>query len=116
MSSKVEVMKQACIIVMEKAYQAAPPELQYLKNQSFTSFHKYCADLYLKHSTDMSGIKEAGQHLWMAIRLQPQTLLNKRFQKLLLKFLLLRIFSPGITNNFLQLFKKIRTNRQPLAQ
>ena len=116
MSSKVEVMKQACIIVMEKAYQAAPPELQYLKNQSFTSFHKYCADLYLKHSTDMNGVKEAGQHLWMAIRLQPQSLLNKRFQKLILKFILLRIFSPGITHNFIQLFNKIRANRQPLVQ
>ncbi|MBA3923095.1 MAG: glycosyltransferase [Nostocaceae cyanobacterium] len=116
MSSKVEVMKQACLIVLEKAYQAAPSEVQYLKNQSFTSFHKYCADLYLKHSSDMNGVKEAGQHLWMAIRLQPQTLLNKRFQKLILKFILLRIFSPVITNNFLQLFNKIRANRQPLVQ
>ncbi len=116
MSSKVEVMKEASLITLEKAYRAAPPELQYLKNQSFTSFHKYCADLYLKHSTDMSGVKEAGQHLWMAIRLQPQSLLNKRFQKLVLKFLLLRIFSPGITHNFLHLIKKIRTNRHPLLQ
>jgi glycosyltransferase involved in cell wall biosynthesis len=116
MSSKVEVMKQACIIVMEKAYRAAPPELQYLKNQSFTSFHKYCADLYLKHSTNMSGVKEAGRHLWKAIRLQPQTLLNKRFQKLILKFLLLRIFSPGISNNFLEFIKKNRANHQPLTQ
>ncbi len=116
MSSKVEVMKQACLIVLEKAYRAAPLELQYLKNRSFTSFHKYCADLYLKHSTDMSGVKEAGQHLWMAIRLQPQSLLNKRFQKLIFKFLLLRIFSPGITNNFLDFIKKNRTNRQPVVQ
>lgn len=116
LSSKVEVMKEASLIALEKAYLAAPPELQYLKNKSFTSFHKYCADLYLKHSTDMSGVKEAGQHLWMAIRLQPQTLLNKRFQKLVIKFLLLRIFSPGITKNFLQLFNKIRANRQPLVQ
>ena len=116
MSSKVEVMKEASLIALEKAYRAAPPELQYLKNQSFTSFHKYCADLYLKHSTEMSGVKEAGQHLWMAMRLQPQTLLNKRFQKLILKFLLLRILSPEITNNFLDSIKKNRTNRQPVVQ
>ncbi len=116
MSSKVEVMKQACLIVLEKAYQAAPPELQHLKNQSFTSFHKYCADLYLKHSTNMSGVKESGRHLWKAIRLQPQTLLNKRFQKLVLKFLLIRILSPGISNNFLEFIKKNRANRQPLTQ
>lgn len=116
MSSKIEVMKQASLITLEKAYRSAPPELQYLKNQSFTSFHKYCADLYLKHSTDMSGVKQAEQHLWMAIRLQPQTLLNRRFQKLVLKFLLLRIFSPEMTNNLLQFLSKIRANRQPLLQ
>ncbi|MDF5716072.1 MAG: glycosyltransferase [Rhizonema sp. NSF051] len=116
MSSKVEVMKEASLITLEKAYRSAPPELQYLKNQSLTSFHKYCADLYLKHSTDMSGVKQAKQHLWMAIRLQPQTLLNRRFQKLVLKFLLLRLFSPEITNNLLQFLSKIRANRQPLLQ
>ena len=116
MSSKVEVMKQACLIVLEKAYRAAPPELQYLKNQTFTSFHKFCADLYLKHSTDMSGVKEAGQHLWMAIRLQPQTLINKRFQKLVLKFLLLRVLSPGMTSHILQFISKISTTREPLLQ
>ncbi len=114
MSSKVEIMKQACLIVLEKAYRAAPPELQYLKNQSFTSFHKYCADLYLKHSINMSGVKEAGQHLWMAISLQPKTLLNRRFQKLLLKFMLLRILSPGITSYLLQFLNKISASKAVL--
>jgi glycosyltransferase involved in cell wall biosynthesis len=116
MSSKVGKMKEDALIALEKAYRSAPSELQYLKEQSLISLHKYCADLYLKHSTNMSGVKEAGQHLWMAIRLQPQTLLNKRFQKLILKFLLLRIFSPRITNNFLDFIKKNRTNRQPIVQ
>ncbi|MDF5732135.1 MAG: glycosyltransferase [Rhizonema sp. PD38] len=116
MSSKVEVMKEASLITLEKAYRSAPPELQYLKNQSLTSFQKYCADLYLKQSTNMSGVKQAGQHLWMAICLQPQTLLNRRFQKLVLKFLLLRIFSPEMTNNLFQFLNKVRANRQPLLQ
>ncbi len=116
MSSKIEVMKEASLIALEKAYLAAPPELQSLRNQSFTSFHKYCADLYLKHSTDMSGVKEAGHNLWMAIRLQPQTLLDKRTQKLVFKFLLIRVFSPGITNHLLQFISKIRATREPLFQ
>jgi glycosyltransferase involved in cell wall biosynthesis len=116
MSSRVEKMKEDALIALEKAYRSAPSELQYLKAQSLISLHKYCADLYLKHSTDISGVNKAGRELWMAIRLKPQTLLNTRFQKLVLKFLLLRIFSPGITNNFLQLFHKNRVNRQPLVQ
>ena len=71
MSSKVEVMRKEALIAIEKAYQAAPPELQYLKSHSMTSFHSYCASLYLQHRTDKNGLSQARQHLWSAIRSQP---------------------------------------------
>lgn len=111
LSSKVEVMKSASLLALEKAYRAAPPELQSLKNQSFISFHIYCASLYLKHSTDMSGVNEAGRNLWIAIRLQPQILLNKYNQTLVIKFLLKRVLSPGIASHLLQLISKLRASR-----
>lgn len=104
MSSKVEVMKAAALIAMEKAYQAAPSNLQYLKSFTLTNFHKYCASLYLQHRTDIDAINQAQQHLLSAISIHPKTLLDKTTQKLLLKLLLRRL--PDKLNN--HLFQKIR--------
>lgn len=102
MSSKVEVMKAAALIAMEKAYQAAPPNLQYLKSFTLTNFHKYCASLYLQHRTDINGISQAQQHLLSAISIQPKTLLDKATQKLMLKLLLRRVFPDKLNNYLLQ--------------
>ncbi len=82
-SSKVEEMEQQTLIMLEKAFQAAPPELQYLKNQSFAWIYKYGAQQYLKYSTDISGVNKASQKLWKAIRLRPQILLEKYTQSLI---------------------------------
>jgi hypothetical protein len=76
-------MEQQTLIMLEKAFQAAPPELQYLKNQSFAWIYKYIAQQYLKYSTDISGVNKASQKLWMAIRLRPQILLEKYTQSLI---------------------------------
>lgn len=105
-SSKVEVMKKKALIAMDKAYQAAPPELQYLKRYTLTNFHKYSASLYLQHRTDINGISQAQQHLWSAIRIQPKTLLDKTTQKLALKLLLKRVFPPRVANYFFQWMRK----------
>ncbi|PSB64028.1 glycosyl transferase family A [Chroococcidiopsis cubana CCALA 043] len=105
MSSKVEVMEEAALIAMEKAYQAAPPELQHLKSCTLTSFHKYCAGQYLEHGTDSSEVRKARQHLWSVIRLQPKTLLDQTIQKLLIKFLLKQVFPPSTAR---YLFKRMR--------
>jgi GT2 family glycosyltransferase len=116
MSSKIEVMKEASLIAMEKAYKAAPPELQYLKIQTMTSFHKYCASLYLQHRTDSSGANQAQQHLCAAIRLQPNTLLDKRTQKIMLKLLLKRLFPPKLVSYFIQFNKRPGADLDPKLQ
>jgi glycosyltransferase involved in cell wall biosynthesis len=105
MSSKVEVMKEASLVAMEKAYQAAPPELQYLKSYTLTSFHVYCASLYLQHRTDIGGVSQARQHLWSAICLRPPILLDQTTQKLLIKFLLKQVFPPSAAR---YLFARLR--------
>jgi glycosyltransferase involved in cell wall biosynthesis len=96
MSSKVEVMREAALIAMEKAYKAAPPELQSLKNQTWISFYKYSAELYLRYSTNFSGINQAGWNLWMALRLNPKIVLDKSFQGLVKWFIKKLIFSPQL--------------------
>ncbi|MGB5963091.1 MAG: glycosyltransferase family A protein [Coleofasciculaceae cyanobacterium] len=78
MTSKIDVMESAALITIERAYQAAPPKLQYLKNQTLARLDLYFARQYLERST--SGIKEinlAGQKLWKSIRLHPPVLLEK---------------------------------------
>lgn len=82
MSANIEKMKEQAFLALEKAYQAAPPEFQYLKNQSLISFYKYCAELYLRYSQNITGINHAGWNLWMALRLNPKIVLDKSFQGL----------------------------------
>ena len=116
MSSKVEGMKAASLLAIEKAYGAAPPELQHLKSQTLKSFHIYCASLYLQHSTEISEISQAKQHLWSAIRLQPKTLLDPVALKLALKFLLKQVFSPKVANYLFQWIRKPLAVNDPRLQ
>lgn len=116
MSSKVEVMKEASLIAMERAYEAAPPELQYLKKYTLTNFHTYCASLYLQHRTDRSAVDQAQQHLWSAICLHPQTLLDRTNQKIVIKFLLKRFFPPQVASYFTQLMRKPIAMQDPRLQ
>ncbi len=83
MSTKVENMKKAALVVFEKAFQTAPQSLQHLKKKSLAWIYQYCADLYLRNSTDIKGIHQAGWHLYMSIRLQPKTLLEEYTQILI---------------------------------
>jgi glycosyltransferase involved in cell wall biosynthesis len=113
MSSKVETMKKEALVALEKAYKAAPPELQYLKKHTMVSFYKYCADLYLQHSTDPRGVSQAGYNLWAAIRLKPQTLLEQTTIRTLIKFLVKRLLPATVASYFLQFFSTTRTAPDP---
>ncbi len=116
MSSKVEVMKEASLTAIEKAFRAAPPELQFLKKHCLTNFNLYSGNLYLQHSKDMEGVNQAGLHLWKAIRLKPSILLSQGTQKMIIKFLLMRTISPRLTSQLLSLITKFRPNPNPLPQ
>jgi glycosyltransferase involved in cell wall biosynthesis len=116
MSSNVEVMRKEALIAMEKAYRAAPPELQYLKSHTLANLHKYCSSLYLQHSSDCTGIHQAGQDLWSALRIRPHDLLDRAVQKLLIKFLLKRVFPPKVASYFVQLIRKLISSVDPRLQ
>lgn len=116
MSSKVNVMKEANLMVIERAFKAAPPELQYLRNKSFSIFYQYLAELYLKHGTGLSGIRQAGQNLWVAIRLKPQRLLDQDIQRLVIKFLVGGVFPSRIASYLLQLLSKTRATPEQQFQ
>ncbi|MBW4641974.1 MAG: glycosyltransferase [Goleter apudmare HA4340-LM2] len=113
MSSNIEKMKEDALIAMKKAYQAAPPELQYLKKYTMVSFHIYFAGLYLQHRSHTSGVSQVQQHIWSAIRLNRKVLLDKTTQKLVIKLLLKLILPTKVANYFLHLMKKPLTLSDP---
>lgn len=116
MSTKVEVMRKEALIALEKAYQAAPPELQHLKSHTLANLHKYCAGLYLQHRADRQGIQLAGQDLWAAIRIRPQNLLDRTTQKSLIKFLMKRAFPQKVASYIVQLIRQPKVIEDPRLQ
>lgn len=111
MSAKVEEMERCSLLVVEKAFQSAPQALQHLKSQSLAYVYHYSAELWLRHSTNnRSDFKEANKKLWMAIRLYPKILLNKKMQILLIKWLLHQVIPTKLASSILYFIKKIRAN------
>lgn len=115
-TSKVDVMEEQGRFMIEKAYQAAPPELQYLKTQCLSNFQRYCADLYLQYSNNFSGVRKAGQKLWSSIHLRPKILLERHTQKLVARFILMQFLSPGLTNYLVGLNRKVNAVADPRIQ
>ena len=88
MSSKVEVMEKYLLIVIERAFESAPLELQFLKPQSLTWVYKYGAQQYLKQSTSkIRDVNKAGSKLFKAIATNPKILLESYTQTLIFWFI-----------------------------
>lgn len=94
-TSKIDGIEKQVLMMLEKAYRMAPPEYQYLKNQSLAWVYEYCTQQYLQYSTDINGVNQARQKLWKAICLHPQILLRDYAQGLIRwlikKWILLRL-------------------------
>ncbi len=116
MQSNVEFMERCNLRVIEKGFQAAPPEMQSLKNQSLANTYRYSAHLYLTRVASADGAKQAAQKLWMAIRLYPRILRDSWTRNLLIKALLMRVISPKVSRNLLQFVSKLRTTRNTRVQ
>jgi glycosyltransferase involved in cell wall biosynthesis len=109
MSSKIEVMEKYHLIVLERAFQSAPPELKVLKSQSIANLYQFLAHLCLTRIPGAGGAKQASQKLQMAIRLYPRTLLERRTQVIVIKLLLIQILSPKFASYLIQFLSKTRT-------
>jgi glycosyltransferase involved in cell wall biosynthesis len=90
-TSKTNIIERDGIIVIEKAYQTAPLELQYLKKSSLARFYCYCSQLYINYSSDPKNIKKARQRLWQAIRLNFFILIKCNTIQLLARVLLKQV-------------------------
>ena len=81
-STKINGIEQQCLLMLEKAYQAAPAKYQSLKNRSLSWVYAYCTQQYLQYSTDLMGIQIASQKFLKSIQLRPQILLEGYGQSL----------------------------------
>jgi|SRR5919199_1486969 glycosyltransferase involved in cell wall biosynthesis len=106
MSSKIEVMEKYHLLVIERAFQSAPPELQFLKKQSVANLYQFLAHLCLTRIFSADGAKQAGKKLQTAIYIYPRILLERKTQALVIKLLLIQILSPKLASYLLQLFSK----------
>lgn len=112
MSAKLGLVKEADFSVIEKSFQSAPQEVQYLKRQSLATVYQYWAELSLRYSiNDVSEVKQAGQKLAMAIQLHRQLILNHKTQRLLIKWFFRRFLPATLVNPLLNLITKIRKKR-----
>lgn len=102
MTSKVEVMEQANLIVIERAFQAAPAELQYLKRRSLANAYRYLAKQCLASVLDKAGVKQASQKLKQAIQFSPRILASQETQRLILKLLMVRLLPTKTAARFIQ--------------
>jgi len=110
MTSKVDVMEKYILIVIETAFQTAPPELQYLKNQSLANTYHFLAQLCIAHALDDKGVEQASQKLQKAIQLHPKILLQRQTQRLVLKIGFMRLLPYKISSNFTRFMAKIFTS------
>ncbi|MEL7078769.1 MAG: glycosyltransferase family A protein [Cyanobacteria bacterium J06648_1] len=105
-TSNVGQMYQQGLLIIDKAYRAAPSHLQYLRSRTEANLHMYVASLYLQHGNDSLQIKQAGQHLRWAIAKYYRILKQTYMLKLLIKFAL-RYFLPTVAGR--KIFEKLRT-------
>ena len=106
MSSNVDSTEKEGLRALERAYQMAPPELQYLRNHSLAFLYRHLADLSLNYNTDAKGLDYAQNKLWQAIKLYPAILQERYAQKLMIKLLIKRVFPKNLANSVIQVLKK----------
>lgn len=117
MSSKLNTIKQETLVVLEKAFSSAPVELQHLKHQSFSNVYLYYAEVYLENlNNNLAEINQVLRNLWAAVYLYPQNLFSRYTQTLIIKALLIRIFSHKIASQIIQFISGIRKNPLQLQQ
>ena len=110
-SSNIEAFEKSVLTVIERSFQYAPKEIQYLKSKSIASSHLYWTQLYLTRVAGFAGVNQARKHLFKAISLYPKILLNKKAQIFLLKIVLMYFLTPGLASNLLRFISEKRSTK-----
>ncbi len=108
MSSKVELMEECQVKVIDRAFEFSPSELQFLKNQSLAYIYQYSCKLYLTKMPGAEGIKNAREKMAKTIKTYPQILLQSNSHKLLIKLLIKTFIPEKISDSLLHSYSKLR--------
>lgn len=100
MAAKVDVMEHYSVLVINRAYAAAPPELQHLKPQTLANTYQYLARMCITHASDRQKLATAARYLKKAVRTSPQILGDRKAQKTMAKWLVLSA-TPRRLSNYL---------------
>ena len=105
-SSKALTIENKGLRVIEKAYQAAPKHLQYLKNASLARFFIYCGQIFIDNSKNVSDIIEARKRFLKAIRLAPLSLFYKNTYILLFRIIRKQLLPNKVTKSLVNTLKQ----------
>ncbi|MEB3178368.1 MAG: glycosyltransferase [Nostocaceae cyanobacterium] len=108
LTSKMGVTQEYSLMVIDRAFQSAPPHLQHLKRQAQSGIYEYLAHMAWTYAPVEEKPKIIAQKLLKAIKLYPKILKYKNTQVLLIKLLFMKIMSPNIA---LSIFQKISNRR-----
>jgi glycosyltransferase involved in cell wall biosynthesis len=107
LSSQIETMEHESLVILNRAFEAAPPELACLKNQCLANLKQYIAFLHLTRISSRDYVKIAGQRLRQSISLHPRSLLRRKTLNILLTWLVLHFvpfkLAPYVVRSFLRL-------------
>jgi glycosyltransferase involved in cell wall biosynthesis len=110
-STNLDALEDAKFAILERAFQMAPPKLQYLKNRSLAGSYLTWAQLCFTRMGGEEGVRQAQKKLFKAIQLYPKILTDKRAITLGVKLLLIRVLSPKVSSSFLQFIRRSRATR-----
>lgn len=111
LSSKIDVMENTSLIVIDRIFQSVPVQMQYLKKQSLANFYRYLANQCLSRVGGVEGAKKAVKALWKSIYYYPPIILESLSRKswtrtLFIKALAIQILSPNLALYLIDVLKK----------
>ncbi len=116
MSTKVSLMADSTIKVINRAYQVAPPSLQKLKSQTLVGYYLYCADVSVLYARNSHDLINAQGYFWKAISIHPQIILKKHNFAIFVKSFLRLLLPQSWANQLLGSVHKPVTIPDPRLQ
>jgi glycosyltransferase involved in cell wall biosynthesis len=106
MTTKVDVMEKYNLIVINRAFDAAPEDLKFLRNQTLANTYRFLSQICLANSIDRAGLQKAFEKLWQSVQYSPKTLLERKTQRIALKILLMSLLPFQTAANLSKLLAK----------
>ena len=112
LSSRVELMREQSLRVIEGAFASAPAHLQGLKPRTLANVHRYLARTALTRETGSESVERARQSLAEALRLDPRLLLSPVTLRLCVRWALARCITPRAAERIAALWRRGRYSRR----